>query len=254
MAADLEKRMTIAEHLEELRVRVVRSLLAVGVGFAVAFLRLEDVMRFVRRPLDAVVAKFPPGSVQTIQTKAYGAFMASMLVAFCAGLVLAAPVILHQLWAFVAAGLYPHERRAVKFYALPGFALFLAGAALAYFFVMPLGLDFLVDWSLRKMGARSVLEVGSYVALVAFSMFVFGLAFQLPLVMVLLMRLGVVEPAFFRKYRRHAIVFVLVVAAILTPPDVLSQIVLGGCVLLLYEGAIFVGARVSRPRSREGPP
>jgi len=246
--------MTIGEHLEELRSRLVRCLLAVAAGFALAFFRIEDVMAFVRRPLDQVLSKYGDAAVEAMQSKAYGAFMASMMVAFCAGCVLAAPVILHQLWAFVGAGLYARERRAVKYYALPGFVLFLAGAALSYFLVMPWALDFLVGWAWEKMGTRSLLEIGDYVSLIAFSMFVFGLIFQVPVVMVFLMRQGVVEAAFFRKYRRHAIVFVLAMAAVLTPPDVLSQLILGGAILFLYEGAIFVGARVSRPRDRGGKP
>ncbi len=243
--------MTLGEHLEELRTRIVRMLLAVAAGFALAFWRIHDVMHFIRRPLDRIAAAYGDDWVVLTQQKAYDAFAGSMKAAFFAGCVVSAPVIVHQLWAFVGAGLYPRERRSVKYYALPGFLLFFAGAALAYFYVMPFALDFLVWWSKEKMGAKSWLNLNDYVSLIAFSMFVFGLVFQVPLIMVFLMRIGVVLPATFRRYRRHAMVTIFVMAAILTPPDVLSQLVLAACLVALYEGAILVGARVSRPRKKE---
>jgi len=245
------KRMTLGEHLEELRTRVVRMLLGVAAGFALAFWRIGDVMTFIRRPVDRIAASHGGDWVVLTQQRAYDAFVGSMKAAFFTGCVLAAPVIVHQIWAFVGAGLYRHERRSVKYYAMPGFVLFLAGAALAYYYVMPFALEFLVWWAKEKTEAKSWLNLNDYVSLIAFSMFVFGLVFQIPLIMVFLMRLGVVEPATFRRYRRHAIVAIFVLGAILTPPDVLSQVVLASCLLGLYEGAILVGARVRRPRRRE---
>ncbi|MGH7163188.1 MAG: twin-arginine translocase subunit TatC, partial [Planctomycetota bacterium] len=230
------------EHLEELRKRLVYCLLATALGFGVALWFLQPIMDFLKLPLEGLA------SVQIVQTRAYDAFMASMKVAFFSGLLLAGPVVLQQTWAFVGAGLYRHERRAVKYYAVPGFLLFVAGAALAHGYVMPYALEFLVGWAERQAGAQSLLNVNDYVSLVAFAMFVFGAMFQLPLVMVFLMRVGVVEPATFRRYRRHAIVADLVAAMVLTPPDVLSQLILAGCLIVLYEGAILVGARVARPR------
>jgi sec-independent protein translocase protein TatC len=244
------KRMTLAEHLEELRSRLVRCLLAVTVGFILTFIWIEQVMAFLRRPLDPIVEKHQE-KIQLIQTHPAGAFIASMKIAFFAGLILASPYILHHLWAFVAAGLYRHERRSVKYYAVPGFLLFFAGAALAYFFILPWALDFLIDWAIEETGLSSLLTLNSYVSLVAWSMFVFGLMFQLPLVMVFLMRLGVVEPATFRRYRRHAIVTNFAIAMILTPPDVITQVALAGCMTLLYEGAVLVGERVAQERRPE---
>jgi sec-independent protein translocase protein TatC len=241
--------MTIREHLEELRTRLVRSLLAISVGFAFAFWRIEDVMAFMRKPLEEAVGD--PDIVDLIQTKAYGAFVGAMKISFFTGCVLAAPIILQQMWAFVAAGLYRHERRTVKYYAFPGFLLFVAGCALAYFWVVPWALQFLVGFA-EKMAVESLWEFSEYLSLVAFSMFVFGLMFQLPLLMVFLMRLGVVQPDTFRRYRKHFIVASFAIAAILTPPDVVSQLALAGCMALLYEGAILVGARVARPREEEG--
>lgn len=242
--------MTLSEHLEELRTRLVRCLLATLVGFVLAFWQMDLVMGFLRRPLEGVLAAYP-GVVSMVQTKAYDGFLGAMKIAFFAGVVLASPVVLHQLWAFVGAGLYRHERRVVKYYALPGFLLFVAGAFLAYAFVMPLALRFLIGYAKDELGIQSLLNISDYVTLIAFAMFVFGLMFQVPIVMVFLMRIGAVEPVTFRRWRKAAIVAAFFFGMILTPPDVVSQIVLASCMILLYEGALLVGSRIAKPRSGE---
>jgi sec-independent protein translocase protein TatC len=238
--------MTIGEHLEELRWRLLKALLGVVAAGLVTFWQRVRVVEFLRRPIDRAFAS-TGGAGELVQTTPFGAFLADLKVVFFAALVVSGPWTLHQVWGFIGAGLYRHEKRVVRFYAIPGFLLFLAGAALAWGYVMPFALRFLIQWA-ADGHVRSQINVGDYVNLIAASMMVFGLVFQLPLIMVFLMRIGVVEPAFFRKYRRHAIVVDFVVAMVLTPPDVVSQIALALCLILLYEGAIFVGARVARPR------
>lgn len=240
--------MTLSEHLDELRSRLIRCVVAAIAGFVLCFWRVDDVVWFLRRPLEGVTAKYP-GRVNLVQTSAGEYVIAAMTVSFFAGLVLVGPYILWQIWGFVAAGLYTHERRSVRYYALPGFGLFFAGAAMAYFFVLPWCLDFLIGFAPPDI--RSLIAVGPYISFVAWMMFVFGLIFQLPMIMVFLMRLGVVEPATFRRHRRIAIVVAFVVGAVLTPPDVVSQCFLAGTLLALYEGAIIVGARVARRRQAE---
>ena len=243
--------MTISEHFDELRKRLGRSLIAVALASAAAFWKIELVMAFLRRPLDQVVANMEDAQVSVVQLQVHGAFVSAMKVAFFTGLVLASPVVLSQMWAFIAAGLYRHERRAVKFYAIPGFVLFLLGAALAYFFVMPYALEFLLEFGQQVVGVASMLDVNGYLTLIAFAMFTFGLLFQLPVVMVFLMRIGVVEPDSFAKYRRHAIVASFALAMVLTPPDVVTQIALAGSMSLLYEAAIWIGRMLARPRRKE---
>jgi len=242
-------RMTIGEHLDELRKRLLVSIVAVLGASILAFWRVAEVVAFMRRPLDLALADLPPGSVTLIQTQVFGGFVAAVKVAFFTGAVLASPVVLMQMWAFISAGLYRHERRAVKFYAIPGFLLFLAGAALSYFYVMPYAISFLLEFSAEQMGIGSMLDVSPYISLVAFAMFMFGLVFQLPVVMVFLMRIGVVEPATFARYRRHAIVASFAVAMVLTPPDVGTQLALAICMSVLYEAAILVGRMIAGPRS-----
>lgn len=242
--------MTLAEHLDELRTRLLRCVLATGAAAAVAFWRAEDVVSFLQAPLE-LARKAHPGT-RLVQTHVAEGFMATMAVSLFAGLALAGPYILQQIWGFVAAGLYPKERRSVKYYALPGFVLFFSGASLAYFWVMPWALDFLIGYAADTTGLESFIGLGPYLSLVAWMMFVFGVVFQLPLVMIFLMRLGVVEPSFFRRYRRHALVIAFVVGGLLTPPDVISQLALSGTLIALYEGAIVIGARVARRRGAAG--
>ena len=241
--------MTLSEHLDELRTRLLRCVLATGVAAAVAFWRARDVVSFLQVPLEMARRKYP--GTRLVQTHVAEGFMATMMVSLFAGLALAGPYILHQIWGFVAAGLYREERRSVKYYVLPGFVLFFSGAALAYFYVMPWAIDFLIGYAADTTGLESFIALGPYLSLVAWMMFVFGVVFQLPLVMIFLMRFGVVEPAFFRRYRRHAILIAFVIGALLTPPDVISQCMLSGTLLALYEGAILVGARVARRRGPE---
>ena len=240
--------MSLGEHLEELRTRLVRSLLAILVAGGFAFWRIRDVMAFMKRPIDVGLAD--PKAVELIQMKAYGAFLGSMKIAFFTGCVLAAPVVIYQLWAFVAAGLYRHERRVVKYYAFPGLVLFFSGAAMAYFYVLPWSMRFLVGFA-DGLGVNSKLDFPPYISMVAFMMLAFGMIFQLPMIMIFLMRLGVVEPDTFRRYRRHAIVVNFAVAMIMTPPDVVSQCVMALCMTALYEGAILVGTRIGQPRQEQ---
>ena len=253
---DEPNRMTLSGHIDELRVRLIRSLAATAVGFVVCFYFIDEVFGFLRKPLTDVIDAWPEelrDRVELIQTEPGEAFFTSMLVALFAGLIVAAPIVMNQIWGFVAAGLYSHERRMVKYYALPGFGLFLAGAALAYYFVLPFALDFLLLWGVEEqgLGIKAFLKINSYISLIAWAMFVFGLVFQLPVIMVFLMRLGVVEPATFKRWRRAVIVINFAAAMVLTPPDVISQIVLAICMSVLYEGAILVGGVVAAPRQEK---
>jgi len=242
--------MTIGEHLEELRKRVILSTFAILAASVLAFVFIDDVMLFIRRPLDVIISEFPAGKVQLVQFKVFSGFVGAMKIAVFVGAIVAAPITLHQMWSFISAGLYRHERRAVKFYAIPGFGLFLAGAALAYLFVMPYALRFLIGFAIDDLGLdQSPLDFNSYVSLIAFSMFVFGMLFQLPIVMIFLMRIGAVEPATFAHYRRHAIVASFALAMLLTPPDPFTQIALASSMSILYEIAILLGRTIAQPRS-----
>lgn len=238
--------MTLSEHLDELRSRLLRCVVAASVGAGLAFWQAERVFAFLRSPLDPAIEKY--GNTRLIQTSLGEGFRVTMVISLFAGVALAGPYILHQVWGFVAAGLYAHERRSVKYYTLPGFVLFFAGAALAYFYVLPWAAEFLIGFAADTTGLQSYISIGPFITLVAWMMFIFGVVFQLPLVMVFLMRFGVVEPATFKRHRRWAILLAFVVGAFLTPPDVISQTMLSVALLILYEGALLVGGRLARKR------
>ena len=240
--------MTIREHLEELRSRILRSLAGIGIGFGLALWQIERVAAFIMAPVQPLIED-ETIAIEVIQTRVYSGFTGSLKISFFAGMVVASPIILYQIWAFISAGLYPQERKVVKFYAIPGFVLFCLGVYLAYAFVMPWALEFLTHWAAR-LGISSKLEFSNLVSLIAFAMFIFGLMFQLPIIMVFLMRIGAVEADTFRKYRRHAIVGNFALAMVLTPPDVVSQIAMAVCMTILYEGAILVGTTIAKPHEQ----
>jgi len=244
-------RMTIAEHLDELRRRLLVSVVAVVACAIAVFWQIGPVVGFIRRPLDRAIENLDLQGVLLVQSQVHGGFVAAMKVAFFTGAVVASPVVLMQMWGFVSAGLYRHERRVVKFYAIPGFVLFLSGAAIAYWIIMPYAFEFLLGFSADQLKVGSLLDVSDFISLMAFALFMFGLMFQLPVVMVFLMRIGVVEPASFARYRRHAIVGAFAIAMVVTPPDIYTQIGLATCMTVLYEAAIWIGRVLAQPRQEK---
>ena len=187
-----------------------------------------------------------------IFTGLHEAFFTYIKLALFAALFVSLPVILNQVWKFLAPGLYAHERRSLfpAFFATP--ALFLAGAALAFYVVFPLAWTFFL--SFENPGTSSTLpieleaRVSEYLSLVVRLIFAFGLGFQLPVVLLVLAKVGVVTAGGLREYRRHAIVLTFIGAALVTPPDLVSQIALGVPVVLLYELAIFLIQRTEADR------
>ena len=249
-----EKRMTIAQHLEELRRRVLYALLGPVVGFVVCFFFLRDQVLFcLLRPMypawrlfghDLLVVQ--PVEVRLTLNAPYTAVFNYMYVAFLAGCIATAPWWIYQLWAFVAAGLYPRERRKVAAYGATSLALFFAGAAFFFFVIYPLTMSVLYGFAdefnayLASQGLQPMLDKSTlfdnYMNFALLMALVCGLMFELPLVVLFLGRMGLVSLASFRKYRRLAILIIFVVAAVASPgPDVVSQLCLAIPMILLYE-------------------
>jgi sec-independent protein translocase protein TatC len=227
----------LLDHLVELRSRLVRSVIALIIAFCVCLYFSDDILGFLIKPLKDA---FPDGQGQLIFTKLYEVFFVELKVALFAGFFVSFPVIANQLWAFVAPGLYAKEKRAFLPFLIATPVLFTAGAALAYYVVMPTAFR----WFLGFEGTAGGLEVealpsaGDYLSLVMQFILAFGVSFLLPVLLLLLNRAGIVTRAQFAAARRYVIVGVVALAAIVTPPDPGSQVILAIPLLILFEGSL----------------
>lgn len=228
------KEMSFIEHLQELRVRVVRMLIGVFVGFLLCYGFSKQMFQVLMQPL---VDALPPDS-SMIFTALPEAFFTYIKVALVAGVFVASPYIFYQIWAFVAPGLYKEERKYLVPIAIFSAFFFLLGAFFGYFVVFPFGFQFFMGFADEHIKAMPSLK--EYLGFSLKLLFAFGLIFELPLFIFFLSRLGLVTAASLRKFRKYAVMLAFVVSAILTPPDVISQLLMAGPLLILYEMSIFV--------------
>jgi sec-independent protein translocase protein TatC len=229
-----DSRAPLLEHLVELRRRLLWSFAALGAAFAVCLYFARPIFGFLVQPL------LRAGQGKIIYTDIFEAFFAEVKVAFFAAIMLAFPVMASQLWQFVAPGLYAKEKRAFLPFLIMTPILFLTGASLAYFVAMPLALHFLLGYQGNIGGVQqeALPAVGNYLSFVTKFLFGFGVAFLLPVLLMLLERAGIVTRAQLKAGRRYAVVGAFAVAAVLTPPDVVSQLMLAVPLVLLYELAL----------------
>jgi Tat protein translocase TatC len=236
--------MTVAQHLDELRSRLLRSILALAVAVTVAMIFYKDLVGVALRPQERAmwwIGK-PAGFVMT---DIIGSVGATMRLAFMVGFFVASPYIARELWGFVAAGLYRHEKHYVGAFAPISFLLFLLGCVFGYFILIPYGLYAMVRMMpLDKV--QPLVNIGDYLRLVMTLTILLGVVFQLPLAMVFLSKIGLVAPARWRGWRRAAILANVVLAAALAPPDPQSMLVFALPLLVLYE----VGAGCASLASR----
>ena len=227
----------LLDHLVELRGRLMRSIFALIIGFAVCFYFADQILGILVQPLKDA---FPEGEGQLIFTKLYEVFFVELKVALFAGFFVSFPIIANQLWAFVAPGLYAKEKKAFLPFLIATPVLFTAGASLAYFVVMPVAFK----WFLGFEGDAGGLEVnalpsaGEYLSLVMQFILAFGMSFLLPVLLLLLNRAGIVRREQLVAARRYVIVGIVALAAIVTPPDPGSQLILAVPLLLLFEGSL----------------
>lgn len=236
----------LLEHLIELRARLVKSLAALVVGAVVCIPFLPHILAFLLSPFRSAVAKYniaqiakgeDPIVTDLIATQILETFFVNVKLAVFGGIILAFPVIAYQLYRFVAPGLYKHERGAFLPYLIVSPLLFSLGAALVFYYVFPYVLSF--GLNVAGSGDISLLpKISEYLSLAMTLFIAFGLSFQLPVVLSLLGRAGIVGSAGLKKGRRYAVVGIAAFAAFVTPPDPMTQLVLGGAIYLLYEISI----------------
>ena len=234
---------TLISHLLELRDRLLRSLLAVFIAFLPLVFFSNELFTLIARPL---VEKLPEGT-SLIATSVVAPFMTPLKLALIAAVFVAMPYVLYQVWAFVAPGLYRHEKR----FAMPLFAssvvLFYGGAAFAYFLVFPLMFAFLT--STTPEGVQMMTDMSSYLDFALLLFFAFGIAFEVPITTVLLVATGLVKVETLKKHRGYVLLGIFVVAAFLTPPDAISQSFMAVPMYILYELGILLAQYMTRGRS-----
>ena len=237
----------LLDHLIELRRRLLWSFATFGLAFAGCFYFAEAIFAFLVQPLLAA------GQSRLIYTAVFEAFFVQVKVAFFAGMMISFPIIANQLWRFVAPGLYAKEKRAMRPFLMLTPFLFLLGASLAYYFAMPVALRFLLSYQGNVGGVQqdALPGVGNYLDFVTRFIFAFGVAFLLPVLLMLLERAGLVTRLQLKRGRRYAIVVAFIIAAVLTPPDVVSQLMLAVPLVLLYELSLIAIWFTERRRARE---
>jgi sec-independent protein translocase protein TatC len=229
----------LLEHLIELRARLVRAFIALAIAFAVCLYFADDIFAILVRPL---AAAFPAGEGRLIYTKLYEAFFVEIKVALFAAFFVSFPVIANQLWAFIAPGLYAREKKAFLPFLIATPVLFTLGASLAYFVVMPMAFKWFLGFEGMTGGLpqEALPAMGDYLDLVMRFILAFGASFLLPVLMMLLNRAGLVTREQLVGARRYVVVAIFVVAAIITPPDVVSQFLLATPLLILFEGTLLL--------------
>ena len=228
-------------HLLELRLRLLRGVAGLGVALACLLPFANRLYAWLAQPL---LDKLPKGG-QLIATQVASPFFAPMKLAFFAALMVAMPWLLYQLWAFVAPGLYRREKRLALPLLTSALVLFYAGCAFAYFLVLPMVFGFLAR--VTPEGVAMMTDISAYLDFVLVLFLAFGLAFELPVALVILALLGWVTPDQLREGRGYAIVGIFIIAAVVTPPDVISQLMLAIPMCLLYEAGILAARVVTRP-------
>jgi sec-independent protein translocase protein TatC len=229
---------TFISHLVELRDRIIRAGIAVVVVFLGLVYWAPDIFRLLARPLMQNL----PKDGKMIVTDVTGSFFVPMKVTMLVAFVIALPVVLYQIWAFVAPGLYQHEKKLVAPLVASSYTLFLCGMAFAYFVVFPTIFRVMAHYN-APLGAEMTTDIDNYLSFVLTMFIAFGVTFEVPIVVVLLVRMGVVTVKKLKEIRPYVIVGAFVIAAVVTPPDVFSQLILALPLVVLYEAGI-IAARI----------
>jgi sec-independent protein translocase protein TatC len=242
----LNSTMSLGDHLEELRMRLLYALGGLALASIICFCFGPKIIAFMEKPYINAMGK----EARLITLAPADGFISYVKISFISGLIFSSPWVFYHLWMFVAAGLYPHEKRYVYLAAPFSAALFVAGALFFLVVVAPLTLGFLVKFNAKMLGVNSSFTFRRYISFVTHLMLVFGLAFQTPNAIFFLNRTGLVSLEALNRSRKYVLLIIFVVAAMATPPDVISQVTLAVPLYLLFELGILLSYFASRKRRR----
>ena len=226
---------TFISHLVELRDRIIKAALAIIIIFMSLVYWAPEIFHLFAQPL---LTALPSGG-KMIVTDITGSFFVPMKVTMLVAFVIALPVVMYQLWAFIAPGLYTHERRLIVPLVVSSYSLFIIGMSFAHFLVFPTVFKFMAHYN-APLGAEMLTDIDNYLSFAMTTFLAFGITFEVPVVVVVLVRMGVVPLAKLREIRPYVIVGAFVIAAVVTPPDILSQLLLAVPMSLLYELGLFI--------------
>jgi sec-independent protein translocase protein TatC len=231
-------------HIADLRKRLVISCLSVGVMFFVCFNYYEPILTWMMVPVEAVL----PKNSQMVAVEIQETFFTALKVAFFSGFIFSLPVIFWQLWLFLAPGLYDHEKKLLVPFVFFATLMFLMGSSFAYYVVVPIGFEFLINFGSTVVTVLP--SIGKYVEFFTKLLIGFGISFELPVITFFLAKIGLVDDKMLKDFFRYAIVLIFIVSALLTPPDVISQLLMAAPLTFLYGLSIYV-AKVFNPAAKE---
>lgn len=231
-------------HIADLRKRLVISSITVVIMFFACFSFYEPILEWMMAPVKHAL----PAGTSMIAVEIQETFFTAMKVAFFGGFIISLPVIFWQLWLFLAPGLYDHEKKLVVPFVFFATLMFLLGASFAYYIVVPVGFDFLIAFGNSVVNVLP--SIGKYVGFFTKLLIGFGIAFELPVITFFLAKIGLVNDQMLKDFFRYAVVLIFIVAAVLTPPDVISQVLMAAPLLILYGVSIYI-AKVFNPAQKE---
>ncbi|WP_299123493.1 twin-arginine translocase subunit TatC [uncultured Winogradskyella sp.] len=260
--------MSFLDHLEDLRWHLIRSVVSIVIAATLAFIFKDFIVGIIMAPkhMDfptyvglCKVSKFFGMDMSfcaselpfVIEVRSVGGqFSAHIWTSIYAGLVIAFPYVLYQLWSFISPGLQDNERKSSRGFIFIASLLFFLGVAFGYYVITPLSLNFLTNYTFAEE-VSNAFDLSSYNSIVRSSSLASGFVFELPIIVYFLTKIGLVTPKFLRKYRKYALVIVLILSAVITPPDITSQIIVAIPILLLYQVSIFISGVVVRNQNRK---
>lgn len=230
-----DKKLTLAEHLEELRTRIIKSVISIIVATCLAYYFVEKIISNLVKPVGNLVFIAPQE-----------AFISNIKIAFLGGLFLSSPIVVYQTWRFISVALQTNEKKYAYIFGPLSFIFFVLGAIFGYIIIVPIGIKFLLGFATDFVSP--MITISKYISFVGTLTLAFGVIFQLPLISLFLTKIGIVTPYFLSSKRKHAIVLIFLLAAILTPPDVITQCLMAAPLLVLYELGIIFSKFVYRPK------